>query len=196
MHWLDRGAQTAQRNRRHMARTGTTLSGQKLWTPAEETLLRELYPLMTYAEMADHFKGRTWMAIRHKAQKLGLTKQRHVWTAAEISKLRRVYSSGTLNELRSAFPDVGPSHLASIARYHGARRPRTPFKETGVPAIDQIRRRAFELGYSMVDVDQLARSKKYFANGGWHSGHLHHRAIARAIDALDGDVGANWRSSH
>ncbi len=59
--------------------------------------------------------------------------------------------------------------------------------------VDQIRERAFELGYSMPDIDELARSKRYFQVAGWHNGYINHRAVARAIAALDGDVAASWR---
>ena len=169
------------------------MAGQKLWTAEEESRLRELYPIMSYVQIASLMKGRTWMSIRHKAQKLRLTAKRHIWTGAEISRLRRVYQNGTGEEVRAAFPDIKPAHLTSIANHYSIYRPRRPFKATGVPAIDQIRERAFDLGYSMVDVDQLARSRHYFAQGGWHSGHLNHRAIARAIAALDGEVAASWR---
>lgn len=190
--WLAQGAATAERNRNRIARAGMTMSGSLLWTDEEIATLRRLYPLLSYVQLTKHLKGRTWMAIRHKAQKMGLAEARHVWTGAEIAKLRRLYQKGTMQDVREAFPDFSVAHIRGIARNHGIRRPRRPFKATGIPAIDQIRQRAFELGYSMPDIDHLARSKKYFQQGGWHSGHVNHRAVARAIGALDGAVSAEW----
>lgn len=191
--WLTRGAVTAERNRSYMAKTGVTMSGERVWSEEEVAKLRRLYPLFTYKELVKYFDGRTWNAIRSRAQILGLTKRRHVWTAAEISRLRRIYPTGSTDEIRAAFPGFDLRHIRVIANYHGLFRKRRPFRHIGIPAIDQIRARAFELGYSMVDVDIMARSKRYFQQGGWYSGHVHHRAIARAIKALDGAVSAEWK---
>lgn len=191
--YLARGAAAADRMRRHLARSGETMNGHPLWTLLEIDTLKRLYPLMGYTEIAKRLKRRSYWAIRHKAQEVGLTKKRHVWTGADILKLRRVYTRGTVQEVRAAFPDFDLEHIRSIANNHGIVRPRKPFKATGIPAVDQIRTRAFELGYSMPDVDQLARTKRYFQNAGWHTGHVKHRAIAQAIMALNGVVAANWQ---
>lgn len=192
LHHLAVGAASAERMRRRLARTGETLTGQKLWTESEIEKLKQLYPLMTYSKIARRLKGRTYGAIRAKAQELGLTKPRHVWTGAEVARLRKVYLHGTVDEVRAAFPQFKLAHIRAIARYHGLSRPRKPFKLTGIPALDQIRQRAFELGYSMSDIDALARSKSYFRQASWLSGFQHHRAIAKAIAALDGVVAADW----
>lgn len=191
--WIAQGAVTSERNRRRAMRTGTSFSGAPLWTEEEVADLRALYPTKTYVEMAKLIPGRSWYAIRHKCQKLGLTTKRHVWTGAEIGRLRRVYRDGTAEDIRAAFPAFSKKHIAQIACNHGILRARQPFKQTGIQAIDRIRERAFELGYSMPDIDKLARSRKYFQQGTWHAGHIDYRAIARAINALDGVVSADWR---
>jgi hypothetical protein len=153
----------------------------------EMETIRLLFPFMTYADLAKHLPGRSWHAVRSWAQKMGLTIKRHVWTGAEITKLRRLYQHGTMQEVRDAFPGFSDRHLCKIANNHRMARPRRRFKSTGVGAIDQIRDRAFDLGYSMPDVDELAHSKKYFQQGQWHAGVVKHKAIARAIAALDGN---------
>lgn len=190
--WTARGAMTAERNRRRVAWLGTNMNGQKPWSDKELAKLRQLFGSMTYKEMEKHLPGRTWNAIRHRAQALGLSEQRNIWTGAKILRLRRVYQRGTIEEIRAAFPELTLSHIVKIANNHGMQRPRRPFVVTGIPAIDQIRARAFELHYTMPDIDKMARSKRYFQCAGWHSGHIHHRAIARAIKALDGAVSAEW----
>jgi hypothetical protein len=42
--WLAAGARSAEHLRRRMARSGRTLSGQKLWTVAEVKHLRRFHP--------------------------------------------------------------------------------------------------------------------------------------------------------
>jgi hypothetical protein len=165
-----------------------------LWTEKEIETLKRLYPKMGYAAISKRLKRRSYWSVRHKAQQLGLTPHRHVWTGAEIARLRKVYRSGTVAEIRAEFPCFTLSHIRSIAHFHGIFRDRHPFKRTGYLAVDQIRERAFDLGYSMPDVDQLARTKKYFQTAAWHCGHVNYRAIGRAIDALDGKIAVEWSS--
>jgi hypothetical protein len=44
----------------------------------------------------------------------------------------------------------------------------------------------------LTDLDALAKSKKYFQKAGWSSGNINHRAIGRAIEALDGMISPKW----
>ena len=44
----------------------------------------------------------------------------------------------------------------------------------------------------MNDADKLALSKRYFYKAGWHSGWINHKAIARAVAALDGRLIVQW----
>lgn len=191
--YLARGAAAADRMRRRLATTGETMNGQPLWTQKEIETLKRLYPLMGYAKIAKRLKRRSYWAVRCKAQELGLTKKRHVWTGPEVAKLRRVFTRGSPADIRAAFPQFSYTHLARTASNHGIIRGRQPFKETGIPVVDQIRSRAFELGYSMPDIDELAHTKRYFQAASWHGGHVNHKAIARAVAALDGELRAEWR---
>lgn len=102
---VTQGAVTAERNRRRAAFTGCNFSGTLLWTEQELTKLRAIYATMTYCEMTKHMPGRTLYSIKHRCQLMGLTKKRHAWTGAEITKLRQVYTKGTTEGIRNAFPD-------------------------------------------------------------------------------------------
>lgn len=164
-----------------------------VWTEHEDDKLRRLYGTATYSEIAKRFKGRTSHAIRWRARFLGLTPRRHIWTGADIVRLRRLYRHATPTEVCAAFPGLSWIQIRQAARYHGLTRPRRKYVSTGVDALDEIRLRAFELGYSMSDVDKLARSKKYFERAGWLSGHINYAAIGRAVAALDGTITATWR---
>jgi hypothetical protein len=164
----------------------------KLWTKSEIDTLRQLYP--DYTAVLRRLKHRSLSAVKAKASDLGITRKRRVWTAAQISKLRKLFLHGTREEIAAAFPGIPLRLVYEAATYRGLHRPRRPYKPTGNEAIDQIRERSFELGYSMSDVDALVRSRRYFYRGGWHSGHISHKAIGRAIVVLDGHLKAEWRT--
>jgi hypothetical protein len=63
------GLSSADRLRRHMAKCGTTLAGQKLWTGAEIERLRLCYP--DYRRACAALPGRTFNAIKSKALRRG-----------------------------------------------------------------------------------------------------------------------------
>lgn len=191
--WIARGIEASDRMRRHFALTGKTRSGQLLWTEDELRLLRQLYP-MPYAEIAKRLPGRTPGAIRKKAGHMGLSPKVHVWTGAEIKTLRRVYTTGSTADIKAAFPGLRMRQITAIANFYKIYRPRKPYLPTGIRVIDQIRQRAFEIGYSMRDIDELARTKQYFFSGSWRY-NLDYKAIGRAITALDGEVVAVWNDS-
>lgn len=188
---LTRGAASADKLRRRLQLTGETMAGQPLWSGNEIGLLRSMYPA-EYADISKALKRRSYWSVRHKAQKLGLAPKRHVWTGPDVSRLRRIYPTGTKEEILAAFPGMTIEAVRASAPRFKVFKARKPFNPTGYPVIDQLRERAFQLGYSMVDLDALARSKRYFASGGWHSGHINHAAIGRAAEALDGRIIVAW----
>jgi hypothetical protein len=107
--------------------------------------------------------------------------------------MRQLFPHATTKELRAAFPDRTVDQLNSLARYHGLRRPRRRLKATGIPILDAIRERCFELNYSMVDLDALSRSKKYFQKALWNTRSINFAAIGKAVVALDGQLDVRWR---
>lgn len=97
-----RNAATAERMRRKMRKEGVTLSGKKLWTEAEDEILRASYP--NYRRMLKLLPHRTHQAVLMRCRKLGLKKFVRPWTAFEVSKLRKLYSSASIEEICAAFP--------------------------------------------------------------------------------------------
>lgn len=139
--------------------------------------------------------NRSEWAIKHKAIQLGMRKKLHFWTAAEITKLRKMYPTASPEELREAFPQTSFVNLGYLARYHGMRRKRREYKSIGVDVLDQIRKRCFEIGWSMVDLDEAAGTGDYFSRSGWRrKKRLNLWAAGRAIEALDGSIEIRWLS--
>lgn len=176
--------------RLRMKRTGMNLAGQFLWTDDELNACRELYP--DREAIARRLPGRSAEAIRHKCNELGLTSVRIAWTAADVSRLRRLYPSATWNELLAAFPGRSETALRVAANIRGMRRARKPYKITGFPALDQLRARCFERGYTMADLDLYAQSKNYFRDSAWRKNWFSARIVARAIKAMGGHIKAEW----
>lgn len=190
LYWGARGAATAQRMRQLIKRRGMTGNGHPLWTQDEIDTVKRMVP--GYAPIVKKLKRRSYWAVRSRAQMLGLAPRRHVWTAAEISRMRKVYPSGNRAEIEAAFPGFAYLHIQSIASYHGIRRTRRRLKPTGYPIIDQIRDRAFELNYSMVDLDALISSRcTYFQKAGWHT-YLDHKRISLIVKELGGTLSVDW----
>jgi len=139
---------------------GRTPRGHWLWTKNEDALVRELYP--DYDALQKALRRRTYNALRARARTLDVVKRRHTWLGAEISRLRRMYPKAARQELMVFFPDVSWEAIKAMAHRVGVRRERRKLVSTGHPLIDRIRDRAFDLNISMVDLDAMAGTKKYF----------------------------------
>lgn len=188
-----RAAASGQRSRRMIELRGVTPNGTKLWTDAELDIL--IMHQRCYRLMYQKLPHRSPLAIRVKYRSLGLPTPRpprHRWTALEISKLRKLFPSASAEHICSVFPHSGWNAICKAALYHNLRRRRRPYKLTGIPALDEVRRRCFEIGWSMTDLDKAARTRSYFSKAGWIGRRVNHRALGRAIEALDGVVLAHW----
>ena len=182
-----------ERSRRVIELRGTAPNGAKLWTDAEITILVKYQGC--YEKMYEKLPRRSHRAIRSKYCSLGLPRSgrpRHLWTAFEISRLRKLYPAASPEEICSAFPHSTWRAICQAALYHNLRRRKRPYKVTGIPALDEVRRRCFEIGWSMADLDKMARTRNYFSKAGWMRRKVNHRALGRAIEALDGVVLAQW----
>lgn len=184
-----RNAVMAQRMRARVHRAGE-IAGQKLWTDQERETIRQLAP--DYQALRKALRRRSYVAIRAQAGKLGLTKEIHIWTGAELSKLRKLYPEASPQDICAAFPHSTWHNIQQTARYHGFRRKRKGYKLTGIPGLDEVRRRCFEIGWTMPDLDKAARTGKYFSKAGWIGKRTNHRALGRAIEALDGAIMPEW----
>lgn len=181
----------SERAKGQIARAGRSPTGA-LWTAQEELVLRLLYP--DYAALHRALKIRTYNAIKKRATQLGICRQRHRWTAAEISRLRKLYPKESAEDLKVAFPGLRLTQLRRMANYRGITKDRKPYAPTGIAVIDSIRKRAFELNLTMIDVDELAKTGAYFRDSRWrHHGVVAHK-VCRAILALDGSIEAVWNA--
>jgi hypothetical protein len=72
------------------------------------------------------------------------------------------------------------------------RRVRSKPKATGHPLIDTIRDRAFDLRLSMVDLDAMAGTKRYFQKASWCPGRPNRKALLRAVEVLGGQISVRW----
>ncbi|PSJ53652.1 hypothetical protein [Pseudaminobacter soli (ex Li et al. 2025)] len=187
-----RNAHSADRARRRMQYRGETPKGDRLWTGAEDELCRQYGS--NYEALRQKLPHRSYEAIRCRCRYLGLRPKLKMVTANELSRMRRLVPTASPQQLREAFPNRSLRQLRSVSRYHGITRKRPPFKRTGISAIDAIRDRCFELGYSMGDLDELAKTKGYFRKANWIlRGKPNYRAIGRAVEALDGELTIRWR---
>ena len=186
-----RGAASAYRARERMARTGRTPSGHWLWTKKEDDIVGALYP--DYKALRKALRRRTYYALTARARRLDVVKRRHVWLGTEISRMRRMYPTAAQQELMAAFPDVSWEAIKTKARNIRVRRARRKLTTTGHPLIDQIRDRAFDLHLSMVDLDAMAGTKRYFQQAAWRKGSFNRKAALRAVEALGGKVSVQWQ---
>ncbi|MGK6313749.1 hypothetical protein [Neorhizobium sp. DT-125] len=189
--YYTRNAASGERARRRMQRAGVNMKGHKLWDDDERRILIEHRG--DYRTMCKMLPHRSLAAIYGQCSTLGIRHKKHIWSAAEISKLRRIYRNGRPEDICAEFPHSPWINIRKVATYHGLSRARNkPYKLTGIPALDEVRRRCFEIRWTMVDLDKAARTGTYFYRAGWIGKRINHRALGRAIEALDGIVQAQW----
>ncbi|APO67260.1 hypothetical protein IE4872_CH01618 [Rhizobium gallicum] len=189
--YFARNVRSGERSRRKMRREGYNMRGDQLWTNSERQVLLELRG--DYDAMSKRLPHRSLNALYGQCAKMRLRKSIHVWTAADISKLRKLYPRASVEEICGALPHSTWVNIQQVARYRGFRRLRRPYKVTGIPALDDVRARCYEIGWSMRDLDKAARTGRYFSRAGWvGKKRINHRALGRAIEALDGVVQAQW----
>lgn len=186
-----KGLAVSMRVKEKMRRTGKTFNGHKLWTKEEDEKVARLYP--DYKTLRCVLKHRSFSAIKARACTLKITKKRHCWTELEVSKLRKLYPKATHQEILLAFPGLRWEQIVSRAGYANIMRARKPYKPTGFTVLDDIRSYSFKHNINMVELDAMARTKKYFQKAQWHAhGFASSRAASRAIVALGGQVRADW----
>lgn len=192
--WLARSAARAQCGREAARRRhGFGKNGRRPWMPSEQAIVANLFP--NKEAVCRALPHRTWCAIRNQATKLGLRKPVYRWMSSDVSRLRRMWRYASREELQNAFPHLTFQQIKDQAKYLKLKRARPPAQPSGIAVIDQIKKRARDLNLSMHDIDEMASSKNYFRNAAWLNGHIHRRAIYKAIEALDGEVVANWRDA-
>jgi hypothetical protein len=172
-----------------MLRSGYTLFGQKLWTEDEDLVCRLFYP--DYFALRQVLYTRSETAIKFRCRKLGLVPPRKTWGPLERQKLRKMYPEASHADLQQAF-GVSIRRIQRVAQYYGYRRKRKPYKITGIKPLDQLRVRAYEIGWFMPDVDEEARTGRYFRSRGYSRKYPNFKAIQRGVSALGGHLEARW----
>lgn len=181
----------AESARRRIRRVGRTPRGHFLWTAKEDATFIKLYP--DYRALRRALRRRTYYALRNRARHLGVVKRRHVWTANEVRRLRNLYFLATTAELLAAFRGMSWHQIAGKARHIGLRGRKPKLKSTGILILDTIRTRASARGWSMVDLDSIAGTRRYFQKAGWHTSRATHGAWLKAIEVLEGDISIQWQ---
>lgn len=185
---VSRGAATTQRNRERIRRSGRTPNGYRVWTKGEKAIVRALYP--DYDALVKALPGRTRNGIQCHARGSGMCPKIHAWTASEVLRLRKLYPHASRREVLAAFPGLGWQATVIRANKLGLRRAPIPLKKTGHRLVDEIRQRARDLHWTMADLDEIARTKGYFAEP-WHSGNNLGK-IESAVKVLGGRLVIQW----
>lgn len=178
--WIGRGAASAERMRRQLARNGFTPNGHPLWDRPETASLVDGHP--DYSTIMPLILRRTRPAAYAKAGRLKITRPRSPrWSDNEIMRLRKVYPRGTRGEILLAFPQRSYAAIAKAANARGIYRAPKPVRPTGNTVLDQILRRCREQNVALDDLDRWTRSKGYFHKRRWQAGRYNftaHRAAA------------------
>ena len=185
---LTSGAVSAERLRWHMAKSGRTLAGQKLWTKAEIEHLRRTYP--DYRKARALLPNRSLSAIRSKAFRLRITRTRRIWSDNDVKRLKAPYRRGRpMHEILASLPGKTKEQIWTRAYHSGWRRPQTPTKTYELKPYDDVRTRAFASKLSMRELACLSVTGNYFlqqrSRNNW-------RKISKAVEMLEGQLSVAW----
>ena len=182
-----RGLDGKNRILRHIAHTGCTIAGAPVWTTVELEVLRCLYPDLDALVRA--LPRRTLAAIAHKARQIGLVPPLRIWLDGDARKLRKPYVAGVpIDTLTEMFPGKSKRQVWHKANKMGYRRPRRAPKVTGMPLVDSIRRRAFDLHITMAELDAIVGKTRYFVCPRY----IDWRALQRAMEFMGGRPVVRW----
>lgn len=180
-------AKLAEKTKARMRRNGVADNGSPLWTVAEDSVIRSLYP--DYKALQKKLPGRTYFAIRKRASIIDVVKRRVPWTAREMALFKKNYPLYPIKELCKQFPHRTALQLSSVAALKKLRKDkRKTISTTGKPLLDAIRKRAVALNYSLHDIDLIAGTKTYFESKRCRD----LVRIDKAVKALDGHIEIVW----
>lgn len=130
------------------------------WTGEEDAILTRLYP--NYNQALGCLPGRTYYALRNRARGLGLTVERHRWTAAELKNLARLWNAGASGaEIKRAFPHIPYAKVRTRARQLGLGR-RHRRQGIGDPLYDAIAAAVNRQRLTFRQLDALAGTGQAF----------------------------------
>jgi len=161
----------------------------RAWSPKEDATLAKHFP--DHDTLHEKLPKRSRSAIVNRASLLCLSPHRRHWTAGEVGRLRKLYGWAPVETLIAAFPGRSLGSIKHIANGNGLRRPGL-LKPIGHPLFDLLRKEARAQGYSMAQLDRLARSRTCFFNmpSGWRR--MNHGALGRAAEVLKVPVQLRW----
>lgn len=171
---------------------GLSIGGDKIWQDDEVTILRKLWP--DYRAIHQSLPSRTLSAIKLKGRSLRLKfKTVQAWTAAEVSLLRRMYPVTPIEEMGRLFPKRTLRSIFHQASRRRIRKKRQPLPRTGIGALDQIRDRCYDIGWTMNDLTAQCGSARVATFH--HSNRrfiLRYKDVEDAVRALGGRVVIEW----
>ncbi|MBY3614970.1 hypothetical protein [Rhizobium bangladeshense] len=190
--YFARNAASAARVRNRLKKEGYTMNGDKLWTEDERKIIEDKWP--NFDAIRKAIPGRSRIAIRAQCRNMGLReKPQHIWSTAELSKLRKLYPAATIAEICATFPHSTWVNIRQVARHHGFRRAKRPFKPTGNAPVDEMLTKLFEANLSFHDLDKECRTKRYFQKAKWRYAKPNYNRLVKAIELLDGELAVRWR---
>lgn len=155
------------------------------WTEEEDAILTRLYP--DYIRALGCLQGRTYYALRNRARGLGLTRERHRWTVAELKTLARLWKAGAYGpEIRRAFPDIPYATVRTRARQMGLGR-RYRRQGVGDPLYDAIAAAVDRQRLTFRQLDALAGTGQAF-----YRAHATTAQMVAAAEALGLIVEIEW----
>ena len=159
------------------------------WTLREHEVVISHWP--DVAAIRRRLPHRTIGAIRAFAAKCNLTTSRSVWTAAADAKMRKLAANGSSRAEIAEALGLTVMQVASRLQYTRTTIRRRPPAPSSNPLVNAIRRRAFELNMSLIDLDRSLGDRKIFqqAAGKQKVKHVH---IERALKALGGTFVVQW----
>jgi len=164
------------------------------WSASEYKIVMQLYP--DYQEMMSRLPHRSLQQLKSFASCYGITKKRHTWKTTELKELKHKWEAGIpLQDIADHFGFCTVQQLKGVARHYKYFRPKSPLKPCGNSAIDAIRAKCDELGYSMVDLDEWCKSKRYWAQRAC-MGHQVWQHIHKAAQVLGGELTVTWLEPH
>lgn len=127
------------------------------WSKEEEETLMSMY-LADKNTLCEQFKGRTWVSILAKINRLGL--KRNLWTKEEEETLREIYSSADWKTIKQMLPGRTYRSISAKAERLGVKR--ISANKTKKTANDKgiSKAKGFEL-----DIPKKELYSKYFLEG-------------------------------
>lgn len=161
------------------------------WTFVESEVLRKHWPDTEL--LRRHLPHRSEKAIRRMAKKCGLIpdKEQHIWTIAQDSKLRRFAAEGRDRKSMACELGLTVAQVANRLLYKKINIAKRPPVPTGDALVDAIKRRAFDLRMTTIDLDRSLGNKKVFRNF-CRGKTVPPARIHQAVAALGGRMVVEW----